>query len=111
MKIAVAFDKETENITENLSDTIYFMIYEFDGNVFTNVELVSTMEKSEFELAEILSMMEVDLLICGNMEPVTEQSFDDEGIQVFSSIYGSSDEAVFSYMTGRELKYRNSDPV
>lgn len=99
MKIAVAFDKQTENIIEDFGKVEYFMIYEFEGKDFVNVEMISTMGKEEFEIAEILSMMEVDLLFCGNIDSDLLDSFDDEGIQVISCQSGSSNRAVYDYMT------------
>ena len=99
MKIAVAFDKVTENIIDDIRNVEYFMIYEFDGNVFVNVEMISTMGKEEFQLAEILLMLDVDLLLCHRIDQFIENTFYDEGIHVISGISGSSDQAVYTYMT------------
>ena len=99
MKIAVAFDKKSENIIEDMRHVEYFMIYEFDGNVFVNVEMISTMGKEEFQLAEILLMMETDLLMCNHIDKTLEESFYNEGIHVISGLSGSSDKAVYRYMT------------
>lgn len=94
MKLAAAFNKEKNTISNSFCNTKYFKIYDIEnGNVVCS-EIVGTMQGDTEQMVGLLCMFEADGLICSHIEEEAETQLYEEGIELYSGYYGNPDDAV-----------------
>lgn len=98
MKIAVAYDNE--NVFQHFGKTEYFKVYETENNQVVSSEVISSNGEGHGALAGVLAAQSVNVLICGGLGGGAQTALDEAGIQVFSGVQGSCDEAVEAYLKG-----------
>jgi predicted DNA-binding protein (UPF0251 family)/predicted Fe-Mo cluster-binding NifX family protein len=98
MRLAVTY--ENGEIFQHFGRTPSFKIYDIkDGNILESV-VISNNGTGHGALAGILSMAQVDALICGGMGMGAQYALSDAGIRVFAGVSGNADEAVKSFLNG-----------
>lgn len=98
MKIAVAYDNG--NVFQHFGKTEYFKVYETENNQVVSSEVISSNGEGHGALAGVLAEQSVNVLICGGLGGGAQTALDEAGIQVFSGVQGSCDEAVEAYLKG-----------
>lgn len=98
MKIAVAYDNG--NVFQHFGKTEYFKVYETENNQVVSSEVISSNGEGHGALASVLAAQSVNVLICGGLGGGAQTALDEAGIQVFSGVQGSCDEAVEAYLKG-----------
>lgn len=98
MKIAVAYDNG--NVFQHFGKTEYFKVYETENNQVVSSEVLSSNGEGHGALAGVLAAQSVNVLICGGLGGGAQTALDEAGIQVFSGVQGSCDEAVEAYLKG-----------
>lgn len=98
MKVAVTYDNG--NVLENFGNTKFFKVYDIENGETQCTEIVSSMGANSYELANMLAMMTVDALICGEIAENSITELTDEGIVIYSGCCGDADEAVNALVCG-----------
>lgn len=98
MKIAVAYDNG--DVFQHFGKTEYFKVYETENNQVVSSEVISSNGEGHGALAGVLAAQSVNVLICGGLGGGAQTALDEAGIQVFSGVQGSCDEAVEAYLKG-----------
>lgn len=99
VKIAVPYDNE--NIFQHFEYTECFKIYDIENNEINSTEIISTMGKKEHsDLTGMLAMIEVDAVICENIDDNVQTLLEDEGITLYSGCTGNADKAINSLIFG-----------
>ena len=98
MKIAVTYDNG--EIFQHFGKTEYFKVYETENNQVVSSEVISSNGEGHGALAGVLAAQSVNVLICGGLGGGAQTALDEAGIQVFSGVQGSCDEAVEAYLKG-----------
>lgn len=98
MKIAVTYDNG--NVFQHFGKTEYFKVYETENNQVVSSEVISSNGEGHGALAGVLAAQSVNVLICGGLGGGAQTALDEAGIQVFSGVQGSCDEAVEAYLKG-----------
>ena len=98
MKIAVAYDNG--NVFQHFGKTEYFKVYETENNQVVSSEVISSNGEGHGALAGVLAAQSVNVLICGGLGGGAQTALDEAGIQEFSGVQGSCDEAVEAYLKG-----------
>ncbi len=94
MKLAAAFNKENNTISESFCSTKHFKIYDIENGSVICSEVVGTMQGDTEQMVGLLCMFEADGVICSSIEEEAETQLYDEGIELYSGFYGDPDEAV-----------------
>ena len=98
MKIAVTYDNG--NVFGHFGHTEYFKIYNIEDGKIASSEVVPTNGTGHGALAEFLSSLGVDTLICGGIGGGAQMAIADEGITLRGGVSGDADEAVMAYVAG-----------
>ena len=98
MKIAVTYDNG--NIFQHFGHSEFFKIYDVENGEIICTEVVSTMGSGHSKLAGMLSMMNVDALICGGIGGGAKTALADEGIMLYGGCSGNADDAVNALLQG-----------
>ncbi len=101
MKIAVTYDKSSDLIHNQFETVRYFKIYEIENGCISHSEILATMSGDCESVIGMLSMFEVDAVICGNIEDSSESILDDEGIPCYTGRAGSPDCAIDIFLSGK----------
>lgn len=101
MKIAVTYDNGS--IFQHFGHTEFFKIYDIENGEIICTEIVSSMGSGHGQLAGVLSMMNVDALICGGIGGGAKAALADEGIMFYSGCFGNADDAVNALIEGNLL--------
>lgn len=107
MKIAVTY--EFGKIFQHFGKTSQFKIYEVDDNKIINSQIVNTMGAGHGALAGFLTMMNVNILICGGIGPGAQNALAEVGITLYGGNSGDADEAVAKLLA--EELCQNSCPT
>lgn len=101
IKIAAAFDKDNNCITESFLSAKCFKIYDIEnGNVVCS-EIVGTMQGDLEQTVGLLGMLDADGVICGQLGEAEETLLAEEGIELYSGYYGDPDDAL-DFIIGKE---------
>jgi len=102
MKIAVTY--ENGNIFQHFGHTQQFKVYNtLDGTV-VDAQIISTNGNGHGALANLLTSLGVNVLICGGIGGGAQAAIAQAGIKLYGGANGSADEAVKALVTGT-LKY------
>ena len=99
MKIAVTY--ESGNVFQHFGHTEQFKIYETENGKILTSQIVSTNGSGHCALAELLSELQVDLLICGGIGGGAQMALANADIELRGGVSGSADDAVEAYLKGR----------
>ena len=99
MKIAVTY--ENGMVFQHFGRTSQFKLYEVVNGKMADMKVVSSGGSGHGALADVLSALGVDVLICGGMGTGAKNAMAAAGIQVIGGVQGDADLAVASYLEGK----------
>lgn len=102
MKIGVTY--ENGQIFQHFGHTEQFKVYEVEAGKVLASEVVDTNGSGHGALAGVLSMLDVDVLICGGIGGGAQMALAAAGIQLFAGVSGDADKAVEAFLAG-ELEF------
>ncbi len=100
MKLAIAFNRENDNVNLHFENTRCFDVYEIENGESIYSELVSTMGKENEELVEFLAFLEIDALICDQISDHIKQQILEEGILLYEGCNGNAEHIFDMFMEG-----------
>lgn len=98
MRIAVTYDNG--NVFQHFGKTKEFMIYTVDAGKIASSEILNAGDTGHEALAGLLAGQDVEVVICGGLGAGADAALKAAGIEVFSGVQGSTDEAVNAYLDG-----------
>ena len=98
MKIAVTY--ENGQIFQHFGHTEQFKVYTAEEGKIISSEVVDTNGSGHGALAELLSSLGVDVLICGGIGGGAQMALAEADIKLFGGVSGDADEAVKSFISG-----------
>lgn len=98
MKIAVTY--ENGMIFPHFGHTEQFKVYDTADGKITDTQVVSTNGNGHGALAEFLSSLETEVLICGGIGAGAQAALAQAGIRLYGGVSGSADEAVNALLAG-----------
>lgn len=98
MKIAVTY--ENEQVFQHFGHTEHFKIYTVENGKVISSMLIDTNGSGHGALAEILSSIETDVLICGGIGSGAQAALAEAGIKLFGGCSGKCDDAVNAFIAG-----------
>lgn len=99
MKIAVTY--ENGQVFQHFGHTEQFKVYTVEGTELLSAEVVDTDGFGHGALAELLSRLGVDTLICGGIGGGAQVALRNWGIKLYGGVSGSCDEAVKALLAGK----------
>lgn len=99
MKIAVTY--ENGQVFQHFGHTEQFKVYTVEGTELLSAEVVDTDGFGHGALAELLSWLGVDTLICGGIGGGAQIALGNAGIELYGGVSGSCDEAVKAFLAGK----------
>ncbi len=102
MRVAVTY--KDGQIFQHFGHTEQFKIYEVENGFVAKSEVVDTNGSGHGALAELLSALKVETLICGGIGGGAKNALADAGIQLFGGCVGNADDAVNAFIEGK-LEY------
>ncbi len=100
MKIALAYDKETNGFSPSFIRTGHFKFYEIENRQIGSSEMIGTMKCDPEQLVGMLLMFETDVLLCRRLDEASAQLLQEEGIDYYTGLTGEADLAVEQYLSG-----------
>ena len=98
MRIAVTY--ENEQIFQHFGHTEQFKIYDVEAGQILNSVVIPTSGSGHGALADFLSQMKVDMLICGGIGGGARAALAEAGIMVYPGVVGMADVAVKALIAG-----------
>ena len=98
MKIAVTYDMGM--VFQHFGHTSQFKIYDIEGSEVLGEEIVNTNGAGHCALAEFLTNLKVDVLICGGIGPGAINALTNAGIDIYPGVMGEADLVVNEYLAG-----------
>ena len=98
MKIAVTF--ENGEVFQHFGHTEAFKLYEVEGNQVVSSEIVAANGSGHEAMAEFLSNLSVNVLLCGGIGDGAQKALANAGIEICSGAEGNADAAVKAYLNG-----------
>lgn len=98
MKIATTY--ENGQIFQHFGHTEQFKIYNVKDEKIVSSEVVDTNGSGHGALADFLSALNVDVLICGGIGGGAQMALTQAGIKLFGGVQGDADRAVESFIAG-----------
>ncbi len=98
MKIAVTY--ENGQIFQHFGHTEQFKIYTAENGKIINSEVVDTNGSGHGALAGLLSLLGVDILICGGIGGGAQMALAEAGIKLYGGVSGFCDAAVEGLLNG-----------
>lgn len=96
----IALTHDNGNIFGHFGHTQEFKIYEISEKRIEKATVINTMGSGHGALAELLSTLRVNVLICGGIGPGAKNALGRAKIEVFGGCSGNCDEAVDQYLKG-----------
>ncbi len=97
MRIAVTF--ENGQIFQHFGHTERFKVYDVNEGVVLSSQVVDTNGSGHGALAELLSRLGVDVLICGGIGGGAQTALAQAGIKLYGGVAGNADDAVKALLT------------
>jgi len=98
MKVAVTY--ENGQIFQHFGHTEQFKIYVVEEGKILSSQVVDTLGSGHGALAGFLSMLGVEVLICGGIGGGAQNALAQSGIRLFGGVQGDADKAVESFAAG-----------
>ncbi len=102
MRIAVTY--ENGEIFQHFGHTEQFKVYDIQDGRITDSRIVDTNGQGHGALADVLSSLGADVLICGGIGGGAQMALGSLGIRLYGGVHGSADQAVESFIKN-ELEY------
>ncbi len=99
MRIAVTY--ENGEIFQHFGHTEFFKVYDIESDKVVSSQVVSTNGSGHGALAEVLSALKADVLICGGIGGGAQMALAGAGIQLFGGVSGNADAAVEALLEGK----------
>ena len=98
MRIAIPYEKG--NICNEFTNTETFKLYEVEAGQIVSSEVVTPDGSGHEAMANFLSDLSVNVLICGGIGNGAQAALSEAEIEVFSGAEGDADAAVKAYLNG-----------
>ncbi len=98
MRIAVTY--ENGEIFQHFGHTEAFKIYDVENGRVVNSRVVSTNGSGHGALAQVLSELEAEVLICGGIGGGAQMALAEAGIKLYGGVAGNADAAVAAFAAG-----------
>lgn len=98
MRIAVTY--ENGEIFQHFGHTEQFKIYDAENGKVVSSQVVDTDGSGHGALAQILSSLNVEVLICGGIGAGAKNALAMANIKLFGGVCGKADEAVDAFLNG-----------
>lgn len=98
MKVAVTY--ENGEVFPHFGHTEQFKVYEIEDGKVTRAQVVDASGSGHGALAGMLSVLNVDTLICGGIGAGAQTALAEAGIRLYGGVAGSADEAVDKLLAG-----------
>lgn len=98
MKIAVTY--ENGQIFQHFGHTQQFKVYTIEDGKILASEVVDTNGSGHGALAGLLSVLEIEALICGGIGGGAQMALANAGIKLYGGVSGSCDAAVEALLAG-----------
>ena len=98
MKVAVTY--ENGKIFQHFGHTEQFKIYVVEDGKILSSQVVDTLGSGHGALAGFLSMLGVEVLICGGIGGGAQNALAQAGIHLFGGVQGDADAAVANFAAG-----------
>lgn len=98
MKIAVPY--ESGMVFQHFGHTQQFKIYDVENGVVASSRIADTNGSGHGALAQFLSGLAVDTLICGGIGAGAQNALADAGIKLYGGVSGEADAAVNALLGG-----------
>ena len=96
MKIAVTY--ENGEIFGHFGHTKQFKVYETENGKILSSKVIDTNGSGHGALADMLSALNIDVLICGGIGGGAQMALSNAGIKLFGGVQGNADKAVEAYL-------------
>lgn len=103
MKLAVTYDNTNGRVFREFEKTRVIKVYEVNDGEIVDSELVGTMAKTVEDIIGVITMLDADGVLCGDLERSSMELLDNEGILYYSGFYDDADEAVRDLINGYVL--------
>ncbi|MCD8012761.1 MAG: DUF134 domain-containing protein [Lachnospiraceae bacterium] len=98
MRIAVTY--ENGQIFQHFGHTEQFKLYDTEDGKIVSSEVLSTNGQGHGALAEVLSAIQADVLICGGIGGGAQNALASAGIHLYAGVTGDADAAVEALLAG-----------
>ncbi len=98
MRIAVTY--ENGNIFQHFGHTEAFKVYDIHDGKIVDSQVVSTNGSGHGALAEVLHVLQADVLICGGIGGGAQMALASVGIKLYGGVSGNADAAVEALLAG-----------
>ena len=98
MKIAVTF--ENGEVFQHFGHAETFKLYEVEENRIVSSEIIAANGSGHEAMAEFLSNLSVNVLLCGGIGDGAQKALANAGIEICSGAEGDTDAAVEAYLNG-----------
>ena len=98
MRIAVTY--ENGEIFQHFGHTEQFKVYDVEEGKIIASEVVDTNGSGHGALADVLTALNANVLICGGIGGGAQMALKAAGIQLFGGVSGDADRAVEEYIAG-----------
>ena len=98
MNIAVTY--ENGQIFQHFGHTEQFKVYTVEDGKVLSSQVVDSLGSGHGALAGFLSMLGVEVLICGGIGAGAQNALAQAGIRLFGGVQGDADKAVESFAAG-----------
>jgi predicted DNA-binding protein (UPF0251 family)/predicted Fe-Mo cluster-binding NifX family protein len=99
MRIAVTY--ENGQVFQHFGRSEAFKVYDIDNDKIVSSEVIGTNGQGHGALAGVLSMNQIDVLICGGIGGGAQSALANAGIELCAGASGDADEAVKAYLAGK----------
>lgn len=98
MRIAIPFDNE--NVHMAFGRTQFFKLYDVENNVVVSTQVIDNGGYEHRGLITHLKNNHVDTALVGNIGQHGFECFQENGIELYTSVSGRADDVVQSYLNG-----------
>lgn len=98
MKIAVPY--ENGMVFQHFGHTEQFKVYDVENGEITGSSVTAASGSGHGALAQLLSGMAVEVLICGGIGPGAQNALAGAGIKLYGGVSGEADAAVKALLAG-----------
>ncbi len=98
MKIAVTY--ENGQVYQHFGHTEQFKVYDVEDGTIVSAQVVSTNGQGHGALAQVLTGLQADILICGGIGGGAQAALTAAGIRLYGGVTGDADAAVASLLAG-----------
>lgn len=98
MKIAVTY--ENGQVYQHFGHTEQFKVYDVEDGKIISSQVVGTNGQGHGALAQVLTGLQADILICGGIGGGAQNALASAGIKLYGGVTGNADDAVEALLAG-----------